>query len=307
MDLKRLFFSRLSRTRSEFGRRLGGFLKGAGRIDESLLEELEELLITSDIGVSTCEALMGGLRRRLAREKSIPAETVLGILKDETLGLLGNGGVELSLPASQPAVYLFVGVNGVGKTTTIGKLAHRFEREGKRTCLAACDTFRAGAIDQLRIWADRAGSDFIGQEPGSDPGAVAFDAVAAAKSRNLDILLIDTAGRLHTRVNLMEELKKIKRVIGRNLNGAPHETLLVLDATTGQNGLNQARAFHETLDLTGLALAKLDGTAKGGVVLAIYKDIGLPVKLVGLGEGMDDLLEFNPEYFVEALFSSDST
>jgi fused signal recognition particle receptor len=226
------------------------------------------------------------------------------LIRSELLDILGGVSPEEAVDAPTPVrphVVLAVGVNGAGKTTTVGKLAVRYRDQGKRVLLAACDTFRAAAIDQLQVWADRAGAEMVRHQPGADAASVAFDAVAAATARDVDVVLIDTAGRLHTKVNLMEELKKIRRVLGGCLDGAPHETLLVLDATTGQNALAQARQFEADLGLSGLVLAKLDGTAKGGVVVAVADELGVPVRLVGLGEGPDDLIDFDPEAYVSAL------
>jgi len=302
--LKRLI-SGLHRSRSQFISRLSAVLAGRGRFDEDFFDQLEELLITSDIGVGMTRRVMERLREKAGKMGLVGIPDLIELLRAEVLRVMGDGGGSLAWSDAGPTVYLFVGVNGVGKTTTIGKLAHRYTATGKKVILAACDTFRAGAVEQLKIWAERTGSDFVGQKPGADPGAVVYDALTAAQARRVDLLMVDTAGRLHTRAGLMEELKKIKRVISRKEAGAPHETLLVLDATTGQNALNQARVLDESLGLTGLVMAKLDGTAKGGMVLAIKEQLGLPVKLIGLGEGLDDLVDFEPAEFVNALFSND--
>jgi fused signal recognition particle receptor len=290
--------NRLSRTRQNFS---GGFDKvfaGKKKIDEDALEELEELLITSDIGVQTTMALM----ERIANAKVADAVEVKQILKDEILSILGTRPPVQETKKSTPHVILVVGVNGVGKTTTIGKIAASLKASGDKVLIAAADTFRAAAVEQLMIWAQKAGAEFIKHKENTDPAAVAFDAVAAAKSRGCDIVLIDTAGRLHTKVNLMEELIKIKRTVAKQIQGAPHEILLVLDATTGQNALSQAKLFNEALSVTGLALTKLDGTAKGGIVIAICNSLNIPLQYIGIGEKIEDLRPFDAEQFVEALF-----
>ena len=290
--------NRLSRTRQNFS---GGFEKvfaGKKKIDEDALEELEELLITSDIGVQTTMALMD----RIANTKVADAAEVKQILKDEILSILGTRPPAQQTKKSTPHVILVVGVNGVGKTTTIGKIAASLKSSGKKVLIAAADTFRAAAVEQLMIWAQKAGAEFVKHKENADPAAVAFDAVAAAKARGCDIVLIDTAGRLHTKVNLMEELKKIKRTVAKQIQGAPHEILLVLDATTGQNALSQAKLFNEALAVTGLALTKLDGTAKGGIVIAICNSLNIPLQYIGIGERIEDLRPFDAEQFIEALF-----
>jgi fused signal recognition particle receptor len=261
--------------------------------DEASWERLEEALIAADVGVPATAELV---RRLEARGDSADLREGLA---EEVTALLGEPGT-LDL-AARPSVLLVVGVNGTGKTTTIGKLAHRLAGHGRSVILAASDTFRAAAEEQLEVWAERAGADFIGSERGGDPAAVAYDAIDAADARGRDIVVVDTAGRLHTQTNLMEELAKIRRVIERRLEGAPHETLLVIDATTGQNGVQQARLFREAVDVTGVALTKLDGSAKGGVAVAIAHELGLPVKLVGVGERLDDLRPFDPDDFARAL------
>jgi fused signal recognition particle receptor len=270
------------------------------KIDEDVIEEIEEILISSDVGAAATDQLVTLLKDKVRTAEIKDADTVMDALKHEMTAMLGEYE-PLNLSA-KPAVILMVGVNGVGKTTTIGKLASRFRAVGKSVILAAGDTFRAAAIEQLVIWAERTGSDIIRHQSGSDPAAVAFDAVEASKHRNSDIVIIDTAGRLHTKSSLMEELKKVKRVIKKALPDAPHEKLLVLDATTGQNALSQARLFHEAIGLTGITLTKLDGTAKGGIIFAIKKELNIPVKLIGIGEGMEDLRDFEPKEFVKALF-----
>jgi fused signal recognition particle receptor len=271
------------------------------KIDDSVWEELEELLISADVGVGTAEKLIGRVKERAAAEK-LDGSQVGAALREEMAKIL-------TLPAlarpstSPPRVYLVVGVNGSGKTTSIAKLAYKFKKEGKKVLLAAADTFRAAAIDQLKKQGERAGVDVIAHQPGADPGAVVYDALQAAKSRGTDTLIIDTAGRLHTKFNLMEELKKVHRVASRLDASAPHEVILVLDATTGQNGLTQARYFTEAVGVTGVFLAKLDGTAKGGIVLAICDELGLPIELIGTGEGLEDMVAFDAAAFVEGLTS----
>ena len=274
------------------------------KIDEEFYEELEEILIGADVGVNTVMQLIDDLRSEVKKRKIENASDLQPILSEKLVGLLkGDDHAELRMADSGITVILFVGVNGVGKTTTIGKLAHKFKSEGKSVMLAAGDTFRAGAIEQLEVWGQRVGVDVIKQQSGSDPAAVMFDAVQAAKQRGVDVLLCDTAGRLQNKSNLMDELNKIFRVIQRELPDAPHEVLLVLDATTGQNALSQAKLFGEKSGVTGLVLTKLDGTAKGGIVIAIRNELNLPVKLVGLGEKMGDLQKFDSEQFVHALFA----
>ncbi|MBA4349090.1 MAG: signal recognition particle-docking protein FtsY [Thermodesulfovibrio sp.] len=271
------------------------------RIDESTIEEIEEVLISSDIGTKATDEIISLLREKVKAGKIKEPEDVKTCLKEELSLLLGKAS-PLVKTGDKPFVILTVGVNGVGKTTTIGKLASKFIAEGSSVILAAADTFRAAAIEQLEIWAKRTGADIVKHQSGSDPAAVAFDAVEAAKHRGTDIVIIDTAGRLHTKSPLMEELKKVNRVIKKSMPGAPQEILLIVDATTGQNALKQAQIFNETLGVTGIALAKLDGTAKGGIIFAIQKELGIPVKLIGIGEGIDDLKDFDPEEFVKALF-----
>lgn len=274
------------------------------KIDEDLLEEIEEILIKSDIGVSTTQKIIEGLVEANKAEKPEGEEEILALLKREIEKVFANGDMSTSFfdIDTKPYVIMIVGVNGTGKTTSIGKMARYFAANGKNVLLAACDTFRAAAVEQLEIWAQRADCGIVKSNPGGDSAAVAFDALQAARSRDTDVVIIDTAGRLHTKVNLLEELKKIKRVLGKALPGSPHETLLVIDATTGQNGIQQVKVFDEALELTGLILTKLDGTAKGGVVVAIADQFDVPVKFIGLGEKLDDLDEFSRKDFVEALF-----
>ena len=273
---------------------------GLFSVDEDFFEELEEALILSDMGVETSTQAVDTLRERVKENKIKDPEEVKACLREILMELLAVGDTALDL-ADKPAVVLMIGVNGVGKTTTIGKLAHRLKAQGNRVLLAAGDTFRAAAADQLTIWADRAQVEIVKHEEGSDPAAVVFDAMNAARARRADVVLVDTAGRLHNKQNLMNELNKIRRVIDREGEKSSKEILLVLDATTGQNGLIQAKQFGESAGITGIVLTKLDGTAKGGVVVAIAKEMGVPVKFVGLGEGIDDLQPFDPVAFVNAL------
>lgn len=295
----------LAKTREGMVQKIREVIRLRPKLDEETLEEIEEILIQADVGIDPTMRIIDSLRERVASCEKVedPENMVQQFLEDEIRKILQPEDAPPTLTIThKPHVILIVGVNGVGKTTSIGKLARKFNREGKKVLLAAGDTFRAAAIEQLDIWADRTDADIVKHKPGADAASVAFDAIQAAKARDTDVVLIDTAGRLHTKVNLMEEVKKIRRVVDKALPGAPHETLLVLDATTGQNAVNQARQFHQSCDLTGLILAKLDGTAKGGVVIAIAADLDLPVRFVGLGEGPDDLDDFLPENFVRALF-----
>ena len=291
----------LARTRDGLVRRIDQAVGRYDRIDEDLLEEIESILLQNDVGMDTTLRIIDGLRDRAVDRRTRNPEDLMALLREEMAGILGD----TPPPASDgsPHVVMVVGVNGTGKTTTAGKMAARYAREGKKVLLAAADTYRAAAIEQLEIWARRAEADIIRHQHGSDPSAVAFDAMQAALARNADVVIIDTAGRLHTRDNLMEELKKIKRTLGRQLDGAPHEVLLVLDGTTGQNALTQARVFGEALGgLTGIALTKLDGTARGGIVFAIGEQLAIPVKFIGVGESIEDLQDFDAPAFVEALF-----
>ncbi len=290
----------LSRTRQVLTTDIDKLFVGKRQIDDELLEELEEILITADIGVKTAGDLIRRIAIKYASEK-LDADGFKKALKQEILELLD---VTVSVPdvVSRPLVIMVVGVNGVGKTTTIGKLAARFAHDGKKVLIAAADTFRAAAVEQLTIWAERSGAEIVRHKSNADPAAVAFDGVEAAMARDMDVVIIDTAGRLHTRVNLMEELKKIRRSVSKNIPDAPHETLLILDATTGQNAISQARLFHESIGVTALALTKLDGTAKGGIVVGICHDLKLPLKYIGIGESIEDLQLFNSEDFVDALF-----
>lgn len=292
----------LKRTTDDLVGRIDALVLGKKTIDAETLEELEEILITADIGVKTTVELVRNLEQRLSRNELKDGEALRSALKDELLLKLRAHHHPLAIGNVKPFVLLVVGVNGVGKTTTIGKLASRYAAAGHKVLLAAADTFRAAAAEQLSIWGERAGVEVISHQEGADPSAVAFDACKAALARGTDLLIVDTAGRLHTKVNLMEEMKKIRRVIDREIPGAPHEILLVLDAATGQNALNQTRIFKESAGVTGLALTKLDGSAKGGVVVAVSHEFGLPVRFIGVGEGIDDLRDFDPQEFVDALF-----
>ncbi|MBL0388863.1 signal recognition particle-docking protein FtsY [Tumebacillus sp. ITR2] len=304
------FFSKikegLAKTRDAFMGKVESIISFGRKIDEEFYEELEEALIMADVGVNTVMEIMEELRSEVKKRKLTQAEELRPVLQEKLAELMGTEQEGLRMaPNDQLTVILFVGVNGVGKTTTIGKLAHKFKSEGKKVILAAGDTFRAGAIEQLEVWGQRAGVDVIKQSAGSDPAAVIFDGLAAARARKADVLLCDTAGRLQNKSNLMDELNKVYRVIKREVPDAPHEVLLVLDATTGQNALQQAKLFGATAGVTGIVLTKLDGTAKGGIVVAIRKELELPVKFVGLGEKIDDLQPFAPQEFVSALFTGD--
>jgi fused signal recognition particle receptor len=292
----------LTRTREKLSDNIHRVLTGRTRVDEEVLEALEEVLLEGDVGVGATEALLDRLRER-AREERASGEGVEDLLAEEVVRLLGGVEGDAPPPASRPHVVLLVGVNGTGKTTTLGKLARFHREQGKRVVVGAADTFRAAAVEQLRVWAERAGVELIAGQPGGDPAAIAFDAVAAGQARDADVVLIDTAGRLQTKVNLMEELAKIARVVAKRIPDAPHEVLLVLDATTGQNAVSQARQFGKATPVTGLVLTKVDGTAKGGVVVAIAQELGIPVRFLGLGEGIEDLVPFDAEAFAAALFA----
>jgi fused signal recognition particle receptor len=300
------FFERLkrglSKTQENLIGRIDTLLLGKKQIDADTLEELEEILITADIGVPTAVELIRTLEQRLKRNELQDGEALKRALREDILSRLEKYAAPLDVTAHTPFVILVIGVNGVGKTTTIGKLASKYAAEGKKVLLAAADTFRAAAAEQLEIWGERAGVDVIRHQEGADPSAVVFDACKAALARQIDLLIVDTAGRLHTKVNLMEEMKKIRRVVGREIPGAPHETLLALDATTGQNALSQTRLFKEAASVSGIALTKLDGSAKGGIVVAVSNEFQLPVRFIGVGEGVDDLRDFDPRQFVAALF-----
>ncbi len=292
----------IQKTRSGLVDRIEDVLAGKKEIDAELLEELEYTLITADLGVRTVEDILERIRQRADRKLTGDAGEIRNLIREELLEVLRASETPIRLVTTPPAVVMVVGVNGAGKTTTIGKLAHRFLGEGRKVLLCAADTFRAAAIEQLDVWAERAGVEMIRQKTGADPSAVVFDALHAAKARGVDYVIVDTAGRLHTKENLMAELEKMRRTCQRVVAGAPHEVWLVLDATTGQNGLEQARKFTESAGVTGIVLAKLDGTAKGGVVVAIARELNLPIRFVGVGEKINDLLPFEPDRFVASLF-----
>ena len=297
-------FAGLDKTRKNILGGVDAVLGAFTKIDEELFEELEEVLIMADIGVETTMNIIDNLRKRVKREKTTDPQAIKGMLVDEITELL-NEGADDDYDLPKPTVMLVIGVNGVGKTTTIGKLSHNYKEQGDKVLLAAADTFRAAAIDQLKIWGERAGIDVIRHEENSDPAAVVFDAVNAAKNRGTDILICDTAGRLHNKKNLMEELKKISKVIDREYPQANKEVYLVLDATTGQNAMQQAKLFKEVADITGIILTKLDGTAKGGIVIAIKSELNIPVRYIGVGEGINDLQKFNARDFASALFGNE--
>lgn len=300
------FFDRLkeglSKTRKNFVERVESVLLNR-TIDESLLDEIEEILIGADVGAGTADDIIQLLRQKVRSGAIKNSDDVMTCIRAEMAKLLGHPQ-RLVAEGIKPYVILMVGVNGVGKTTTIGKLSQRYVDEGKSVVLAAGDTFRAAAVEQLEIWAERTGASIIKHQQGSDPAAVAFDAVEAAKSRNADVVIIDTAGRLHNKTQLMDELRKINRVIKKSIPDAPHDILLVVDGTTGQNAVQQARIFNEVVGLNGIVMTKLDGTAKGGIVFAIYKELGIPIKLIGIGEKADDLRDFDADDFVKALFET---
>ncbi len=296
----------LTKTRNSFSEKVNDLVARYREVDEDFFEELEDVMIQADIGVETVMELIDKLKFEVKRRNIKDTKDVQSVISEKLVEIYQSGEEQsnaVNIQDGQLTVILFVGVNGVGKTTTIGKLAHKYKSEGKKVLMAAGDTFRAGAIEQLEVWGDRVGVDVIKQGAGSDPAAVMYDAVQAAKARKADILLCDTAGRLQNKVNLMKELEKVKKVIEREVPGAPHEVLLVLDATTGQNALIQTKTFKEATDVSGIVLTKLDGTAKGGIVIAIRNELGIPVKFAGLGEQMDDLQVFDAEQFVYGLFA----
>ena len=290
----------LKKTRESISGSIGSMLNSFTKIDEELFEELEELLVMGDVGMPTAEKICAELRARVKEEGVTDPQLIMGMIQDIVAEMI-SGDEELHIQ-TKPSIILVIGVNGVGKTTTIGKLAAMYKSEGKKVILGAADTFRAAAIDQLQIWADRAGVDIVKHSEGADPAAVVFDTINAAKARNCDIVIIDTAGRLHNKKNLMDELAKMYRIIDRELPYSDREVLLVLDATTGQNAVNQAREFMNAAEITGIVLTKLDGTARGGVVLTIKNELGIPVKFIGVGEQIDDLQPFNPRAFADGLF-----
>jgi fused signal recognition particle receptor len=293
----------VTRTRENLSERIEDIVSNSKEIDRNTLEELEATLIAADLGTATTIEVLNALREKVDRKQIKDVEELKRLLKEELLAILRRAALEpAEVVDGVPEVILVVGVNGTGKTTTIGKLAHTLGTGGKSVLLCAADTFRAAAIEQLEIWGQRTGTEVVKTKPGGDPAAVLFDAIQAAKSRGANYVIVDTAGRLHTKTNLMEELAKMRRTAQRLIPGAPHETLLIMDATTGQNGLQQARMFTESAGVTGIVLTKLDGTAKGGIVVAISRELGLPVRYVGVGEKPDDLLPFNPNEFVDSLF-----
>ncbi|HZU26173.1 MAG TPA: signal recognition particle-docking protein FtsY [Bryobacteraceae bacterium] len=302
-DLLERLKAGIQKTRSGLMDRLEDALAGRKEIDAELLEDLEYTLITADIGVRTTEEILERIRQRVDRRQSADADAVKNLIREHLLEVLQASERPLPRVSQPPAVVMVVGVNGSGKTTTIGKLAHRFETEGRSVLMCAADTFRAAAIEQLQVWGERTGTEVIRQKAGADPSAVVFDALQAARARKVDYVIVDTAGRLHTKDNLMAELEKMRRTAARVVPEAPHEVLLVLDATTGQNGLEQARRFTETSGVTGIVLTKLDGTAKGGVVVAIARELNLPIRYIGVGEKIDDLLPFEPEDFIASIFA----
>ena len=306
------FKTAVASTRETLSEKIDSVISGKREIDAEVLDQLEEALIGADIGVGTSLEIIDKARQQVQRKQLNDAGELKKLIKSELRAILdsaernrkrGTVASETEVPLDiKPYVVMIVGVNGVGKTTTIGKLAHRIKSEGNEVMVCAADTFRAAANDQLAIWADRSGVPIVQQKPGTDPSAVLFDSISSARARNADVLIVDTAGRLHTKTNLMQELEKMRRIAGREIEGAPHEVLLIIDAVTGQNGLEQARQFTRAVPVTGLVLTKLDGTAKGGIVIAIAKELGIPIRYVGVGEQMNDLIEFSPEAYVNGLF-----
>ncbi len=298
---------RLAKTRSSLVSRVDELFLGRKEIDAQLLDELEEILITADLGVNTTMDLLDSIRGRVSRKELKDPQALKIALKEKLFSFFeGYEEAEMQLPVSGPFVIMVVGVNGVGKTTTIGKIANKFAAAGQQVLLIAGDTFRAAAIEQLKVWGKRVGAEVIAKQQGADPSSVIYDGLEYAENRDFDVIIIDTAGRLHTKVNLMEELKKIKRVINKKLAGAPHEIMLILDATTGQNSVSQAKLFNEAVGITGIALTKLDGTAKGGIVVNISHDFKIPIRFIGIGEKLEDLRDFDPREFIEALFANGS-
>jgi fused signal recognition particle receptor len=291
----------LSKTKKGITERVDQVLSNFTKIDDELFDELEEVLISADVGIETTMKITTDIKRKVKENRITDPQSVKQLLKDELIEIMSKDLHPMKLDTN-PSIIIVIGVNGVGKTTSIGKIAHFYKSQGRKVLMAAADTFRAAAIDQLEIWAERAGVDIIKHKEGSDPAAVVFDAIQAAKSRKTDILICDTAGRLHTKKNLMEELKKVSRIIDKELPNSRRETLLVLDATTGQNAVSQAKTFKEAADITGIVLTKLDGTAKGGIVIALSSELNIPVRLIGVGEKMDDMQPFNANDFIEALF-----
>ncbi len=299
---------RLAKSRSSLIQRVDTLFLGKKIIDDDLLDELEEILITADLGITTTSSLIDNARAQVKRKELSDPQALKEALRQQLLDYILNSEkpAEMVMPATGPFVIMVVGVNGVGKTTTIGKMAHKFVQSGQKVLLIAADTFRAAAVEQLQIWGKRINADVIAQKSGADPSSVIFDGLEAAKNKDYDVIIVDTAGRLHTKVNLMEELKKIKRVMNKKMAGAPHEVMLVLDATTGQNGISQAKLFNDAVEITGLALTKLDGTAKGGIVVNICHEFNIPIRFIGIGEQMDDLRDFDANEFVEAFFSTEN-
>jgi fused signal recognition particle receptor len=307
------FATAVASTRENLADRIDSVIGSRREIDAAVLDELEEALIGADIGVGTAMEIIEKARQQINRNQLNDVDELKRLIKSELREILdtaernrkqGTVASETEVPLEiRPYIVMVVGVNGVGKTTTIGKLAHRIKSEGNEVLICAADTFRAAANDQLAIWADRSGVPLIQQKPGTDPSAVLFDSIQAAKARNADVLIVDTAGRLHTKTNLMQELEKMRRIASREVEGAPHEVLLIMDAVTGQNGLEQARQFTKAVPVTGLVLTKLDGTAKGGIVIAIAKELGIPIRYVGVGEQMNDLIQFSPEAYINGLFN----
>lgn len=300
------FFDRLkeglSKTRKGITEKIDQVLVSFGKVDDELFDELEEVLITADLGVDTAIRVIDGVKKKVKEQKITDPLKIKELIKESLVDILGKETEQLDIEPS-PAVIMVIGVNGVGKTTSIGKIANMLKKDGKKVILAAADTFRAAAIDQLEVWAKRVDVELIKQDEGSDPAAVIYDAIQAARARKADVLICDTAGRLHTKKNLMEELRKVSKIVDRELPNARRENLLVLDATTGQNAVSQAKTFSEVTDISGIVLTKLDGTAKGGIIVSIKAELDLPVKLIGVGEQIDDLQPFNAKDFVEALFS----
>jgi len=292
----------LSKTRKNIGDKIDNLIKSSRKLDSEFFEELEEILIQADVGINTSLELVSNIKSAAAKKKINDPAEVTQLIKDEIAGLLGTNPQPLNIQGYKPAIILVVGVNGAGKTTTIAKLANRLKNEKYQVMLAAADTFRAAAIDQIQIWADRVGVELIKHQEGSDPGAVVYDAISAARARKADVLIIDTAGRLQNKTNLMKEIGKVRKVIEREIPDAPHEVLLVVDATTGQNAVSQAKIFGEATGVSGIVLTKLDGTAKGGIVIAVAKELDIPVKMIGIGEKIEDLRDFSPEIFAAALF-----
>ena len=300
---------RLSKTRTSLVYRLDTLFLGKKEIDQELFDDLEEILITADLGVMTTHELLDDVKKEVKRKTLKDPQVLKSVLQEKILAYLQESvkPAEMVMPDSGPFVIMVIGVNGVGKTTTIGKMAAKFVRAGNSVLLVAGDTFRAAAIEQLKIWGERSGVEVVAQKHGADPSSVVYDGIEYGKTQEFDVIIIDTAGRLHTQVNLMEELKKIKRVIGKKLENAPHEVMLILDATTGQNGISQAKLFNDAVEITGLTLTKLDGTAKGGIIVNVCRELNIPVRFIGIGEQVDDLRDFDAQEFVEALFQANGS